>query len=100
MLEDSKRKVGLAIKRVEDALAAGDWLLGAEYSLADIEAFALFNPLPKLVPDLLNAEASPRTLAWIERMRVRPAVKAALAESRTGKPEEAFAPGPEHARWG
>ena len=30
----------------------------------------------------------------------QPAVSKALATSRTGKPDEAFAPGPEHARWG
>ncbi len=33
-------------------------------------------------------------------MSERPAVKKALAMSKTGKPDEAFAPGPEHARWG
>jgi hypothetical protein len=39
-------------------------------------------------------------MEWLQRMRERPAVQKALASSRTGKPDEAFAPGPEHARWG
>jgi hypothetical protein len=33
-------------------------------------------------------------------MRERPAVRAALALSRTGKPQEAFVPGAEPSRWG
>jgi glutathione S-transferase len=99
-LSDSKRKAGEAVARVEEALGAGDWLLGAIYSIADIEAFALLNAMPKLLPDACNAGASPRTIAWLERMRARPAVIAALAMARTATPDEAFAPGPEHARWG
>jgi glutathione S-transferase len=97
---ESRRKAADAVSRVEEALAAGDWLLGAVYSIADIEAFALLNGLPGLAPDLLDDAVAPRTLAWLGRMRDRPAVKQALALSKTGRPAEAFAPGPEHARWG
>lgn len=101
LIEESRRKLGLAIKRVEEALAGSrPWLAGYSYTITDIEAFALLNSAPKLAPDLCNAEASPRMIAWLERMRARPAVQAALAMSRTGTPDEAFAPGPEHARWG
>jgi glutathione S-transferase len=101
VIEDSKRRAGLLIGRVEAALADGRrWLVEDIYTLADIDAFALANSLPKLLPEACNATASPNTMAWIERMRARPAVKKALAASRTGKPDEAFAPGPEHARWG
>ncbi|HEU4623825.1 MAG TPA: glutathione S-transferase family protein [Steroidobacteraceae bacterium] len=100
LLEDSQRKVGLAVRRIEDALASSDWLVGNAYSLADIDAFAICNSLPTLTPALVNATSTPRLIAWLERIRARPAVQAALAVSRTGKPEQAFAPGPEHSRWG
>ncbi|HLY53901.1 MAG TPA: glutathione S-transferase family protein, partial [Stellaceae bacterium] len=37
-LAESRRKLADAVRRVEEALGAGDWLLGEGYSLADIEA--------------------------------------------------------------
>ena len=86
--------------KVEAALAQSEWLLATGYSLADIDLFGLANPLPALVPDIAGPAALPRFTAWIERMRARPAVRRALALSRGGHPEQAFAPGPEHARWG
>jgi glutathione S-transferase len=101
ILADSRRRAGLLVERIEKALDGGkSWLVQDHYTLADIDAFALANPLPKLLPEACNATASPRTMEWLERMRARPAVKQALAESRTGRPDEAFVPGPEHPRWG
>ena len=101
VIEESKRKAGLLVERIDKALEAGaTWLVENTYTLADIDAFALANSLPKLLPDVANAQKAPRFMAWLERMRARPAVKKALALSKTGRPEEAFAPGPEHARWG
>jgi len=86
------------VKKFEDALAKGPWLSGSNYSLADIDAFSILRPVQHLAPDLL--EPAPRTRDWLSRIESRPAVKAALAASRTGKPHEAFTPGPEHSRWG
>jgi GST-like protein len=100
LLADSRRKAGIGIERIEKALADSDWLLGDAFSITDIDAFAIANSLPLLVPDLLNADAAPRTMDWLGRLRARPSVQAALGRTRTGKPEEAFAPGPEHSRWG
>lgn len=101
ILEDSRRRAGLLVERIEKALEGGkSWLVEDAYTLADIDAFALANALPKLTPELCSAKVSPRTMEWLARMHERPAVKTALAASRTGKPDEAFAPGPEHARWG
>ena len=56
--------------------------------------------LPTLTPDLVNAGATPQLWQWLERIRARSAVQTALGFSRTGRPEQAFAPGPEHSRWG
>ena len=100
LIEDSRRKLTLSVKKVEDALADAEWLVGGAYSLADIDLFALLHPAEGLAPDILNATAAPRTMAWLTRIRARPAVKAALATSKTGKPEQCFTPGPEHSRWG
>jgi glutathione S-transferase len=88
------------LRRIESALAAGSWLAGADYSIADIDAFSLLNPLPLLAPELLNSRDTPRTLDFLERMRGRQAVQQALRLSRSGKPQEAFVPGAEASRWG
>ncbi len=100
LLEDSKRKVTPSVRRIEEALTNSQWLVGPIYSLADIDAFAICNSLPTLTPDVVNTASTPRLMDWLNRIRLRPAVRAALGTSRTGKPEEAFAPGPEHSRWG
>jgi glutathione S-transferase len=100
LIEDSRRKVALSITRIEDALGATGWLVGDAYSVADIDAFSICHALPTLVPEQVNAVVTPRLSEWLERIRSRPAVRTALAISRSGKPEQSFAPGPEHARWG
>ena len=100
LIEDSQRKVALGVRRFEEALSLSRWLVGSAYSLADIDAFAICNSLPGLTPALVNESTAPHVMEWLTRMRVRPAVRAALSVSRTGEPEKAFAPGPEHSRWG
>jgi glutathione S-transferase len=98
LLDESRRKVGIALKRIETALADGPWLLGDTYSLTDIDAFAICRSLPLLTPELV--EGHPRFAAWLARMQERPAVRKSLAVGNWEHPEKAFAPGPEHARWG
>jgi glutathione S-transferase len=100
LIADSQRKVALGVGRLEDALSGSQWLVGATYSLADVDAFAICNSLTALTPGLVNEAATPRLVDWLTRIRTRPAVQAALSVSRTGRPDQAFAPGPEHSRWG
>jgi glutathione S-transferase len=88
------------LSRVEQTLGSTPWLAGSVYSIADIDAFALLRALPSLTPDLVNGRATPRIVDFLDRMHERPAVKKALALSRSGKPEEAFVPGAEPSRWG
>jgi glutathione S-transferase len=100
LIEDSKRKIVLAVRRFEATLSSSPWLVGSAYSLADIDAFSICHSLPTLVPDLVSEVTAPHLMEWLSRIRMRLAVRTALAMSRTGKPELAFAPGPEHSRWG
>lgn len=100
LIADSRRKVKLAAEKLEQRLDGNDWLAGTAFSLADIELFATFNALEDLTPDLVDPRAAPRTTEWLERVRQRAAVGESLAHSRTGHPGKAFAPGPEHSRWG
>ena len=98
MIEDSRRKIGLALDRVEKALAYGPYLIGQDYSLADIDAYSISRSLPMLVPDLL--EGRTRWNNWMARIEARPAVQVSLKIGSWDQPETMFAPGPEHARWG
>ena len=88
------------IGRIEAALATSAWLTGGEYSIADIDAFAMLATLPELAPALVSQTSSPHIMDFLQRMRSRPAVRAALALTRTGRPAQAFVPGPEPSRWG
>ena len=98
MLAESRRKIGIALQRMEAALADGPWLLGGRYSLTDIDAFAICRSLPLLMPQLMAEH--PNCGKWIGRMEARPAVRQSLTVGNWEHPETAFAPGPEHARWG
>src|SRR3569833_48293 len=69
LLADSRRKVGLALQRIEAALAEGPWILGQSYSLTDIDAFAICRSLPLLTPDLVAGQ--PRCVEWMARMEER-----------------------------
>jgi len=80
-----------------------DWcghVSGPGYSIADIDAYALVDPLRDLAPELVNDARSPRLIDWLSRIAARPAVRAARSRSRSGHPEQAFVPGVESARWG
>ena len=79
-LADARRRLQVCVRRSESQLEhGGEWLLPGEYSLADIKWFSMMPALPRMVPELCNAEVSPRTIAWLDRMNGRPAVEALAA---------------------
>jgi glutathione S-transferase len=98
MIDDSRRKITLALDRIEKALVGGPYLLGQDYSLADIDAFSISRSLPLLAPDLVAGRSG--WAEWMARIEARPAVQTSLKVGGWEQPETAFAPGPEHARWG
>jgi glutathione S-transferase len=61
---------------MEAGLGNGPWLMGAQYTLADIDLVPFVDRFAEFYPDLLNDKAAPKTHAWLMRMRERPAVKA------------------------
>ena len=85
-LDDCRRKVAESIRRMETILEASPWLAGDEYSLADINSYSMVVAVPRLVPAAMNEDATPHSMDWLARMNERPAVKAALATSRTTEP--------------
>lgn len=100
ILATARERLKFPVARVESQLAQQPWLGGARYSIADIDAFAMLRVIPDLAPELVNASATPRIVEYLERIALRPAVKAALAMSRSGTPERHYVPGVEPSRWG
>ena len=100
ILDTARERLKFPVSRVEATLAEGQWLAGPRYSIADIDAFAMLRVLPDLAPEIVNAQATPRTCDYLARIEARPAVRAALAMSRSGKPEQHYVPGVEPSRWG
>ncbi|HTV50455.1 MAG TPA: glutathione S-transferase family protein [Steroidobacteraceae bacterium] len=99
-LEAIRQRLHAVVRRYEATLSERSWLAGDSYSIADIDAFAMLAPLPQLAPDVVSEQATPAIMQYLQRVRARPAVREALASGRTARPEEAFVPGPEAARWG
>jgi GSH-dependent disulfide-bond oxidoreductase len=95
-----RARLAMPVKRIEDALAAAPWLAAAQYSIADIDAFAMLAPLADLAAQQVSERATPRIAQFLRRMRERPAVRQALALAKTARPQEAFVPGAEPSRWG
>jgi glutathione S-transferase/GST-like protein len=100
LLDKARERIRLTVAKMEADLDGRDWLAPGGFSLADIAVYPYANYLPRIAPELVNAETAPRTLVWLKRMSERPAVKAADAMSRTGDAYAVAAPGPEHVRWG
>jgi len=100
ILATARERLKFPVSRVESQLASGPWLAGPDYSIADIDAFAMLRVIPDLAPELVNPATTPRTCDYLSRIEARPAVRAALATSHSGKPQQHFVPGVEPSRWG
>jgi glutathione S-transferase len=79
-LANATRKILLSVDKVEEQLGKTPWLAGGMYTLADINYFtSCAVSVVRMFPDLGIETRAPRLLEWIERVRARPGVKAALA---------------------
>lgn len=78
-LADSRRRIGVSIRKMEKILSGQPWLAGRTYSLAEVNSYSAVAAIPRLCPEAMNAKNTPRAMEWLARMDERPAVKAALA---------------------
>ena len=70
-----KEKLKARFAELEAHFAAHDWLAAGRFSVADAYAFAILNWIPMVG---MSAAAFPHLAAYIERVRARPFVRAAL----------------------
>jgi glutathione S-transferase/GST-like protein len=82
-MRESRRRVALGIRMLEDELAKRPWLGSSQYSLADINGFNLAYALPVSQPALSNDELTPNILRWLRTIYARPATRACWAMART-----------------
>lgn len=78
-LEGWRENLSDVTNRVEKALSGHDWLVADQFTLADIAVFAMAISMPRSHGDLWNLERTPNAMAWLERMKARAGVAAALA---------------------
>lgn len=88
----SEERVSKHIARIEAALAGSGWIVGSDYSIVDIAAFAYLHNVADLLPALANDESSPRLLDLVARIAVRPAAKAAMTRKRSTVADVVYAP--------
>jgi len=91
-LANARERIGEMLAEIERALDGAAWLVGGDYSIADINAFAYLHTLPRLLPERCHAGATPRVLDWLARSGARPAVRTALATRRAPADRDAYAP--------
>jgi GSH-dependent disulfide-bond oxidoreductase len=82
-MKESRRRVALGIRMLEEALGKRPWLATDRYSLADVNGFNLAFALPLSQPTLSNDELTPNILRWLRAIYARPATKACWALGRT-----------------
>ena len=79
-LANATRKIEVAVDKVEQQLAKTPWLAGDLYTLADINFFSYCGmSVQRLFPEMGVEKRAPRLIEWVERVKARPGVKAALA---------------------
>jgi glutathione S-transferase len=85
-VEESRGRMLYVYDRTEAALADGPWLVGNQFTLADIALLPYVDAFRGPRPELMASH--PRTKEWFERCMARPAVRTVWEPS-----EEAPAPG-------
>jgi len=72
-VEASLEQIANTCSRMSAALEKGPWLLGEQYTLADIIVAPLIDRMADLGMDYIWNEKFPRVADWYERMQARPA---------------------------
>jgi len=86
-MAESRRRVALGIRMLEEALGKRPWLASNQFSLADINGFNLAYALPLAQPTLSNDDLTPNILRWLRTIYARPATRACWAMGRTSMVE-------------
>ncbi|MBO9519849.1 MAG: glutathione S-transferase family protein [Porphyrobacter sp.] len=89
-VETARAALAKAASRLAEDLADGNWLAGADYTLADIAAYPHLTQFAAL-----DIEVPGDVEGWLDRIAERPAVRAVGNQAQI-----AATMGPERGRWG
>lgn len=79
VLSEALDKVRDSVEKVESQLTESDWLVGDQFTLADINYYATAGfALQRLFPGMVTEQSTPHLISWIHRVAERPAIQAAL----------------------
>lgn len=93
-LANARERVGTVIARLESGLVADGWLIGSDYTIGDILAYAYTHTLPRLLPDQVNRDTTPHIIQWQEKIAMRPALQQVMQMKRTALAGDVYtAPG-------
>jgi glutathione S-transferase len=70
-LQSAADKMLLCLKRCEQCLGSGDFLVNDEFSLADIAMIPFIDRITKLRPELFKNGHYPKLISWYDRMKSR-----------------------------
>ena len=77
-VEAALDQIGSTCARMEAALANGPWLMGAQYTIADIVVTPSIDRMADLGYSSIWTDKYPRVTAWYARMQARPAFQKAF----------------------
>ena len=75
---DAVRLHDKAVRDMDTALASGPWLMGEQFTLADVVMAPYIERLDRLTLSGFWQPARPRVGAWLERLKARPSFAAAF----------------------
>ena|SRR5437588_1131784 len=78
-IDSGKDAARLIVERMEASLGDGPWLMGEQYTLADIDLVPFVDRFAEFYHDILNSVATPNVAAWLARVRARPTTVAVFA---------------------
>jgi len=82
-LNNARARVGAWVGTMDARLAQSPWLVGPDYTVADLVAFANFYALPLTVPEYANEAKVPHYIDWLRRIYRRPATLATFEKGRS-----------------
>ncbi len=78
--EEAYAKLDYLLDQMEGRLAAGPWLAGGMFTLADIAMAPMINRIEVLArPEMIAAARRPKVAGWWERIQARPAYRTAFS---------------------
>jgi glutathione S-transferase len=83
VLEEEMRKIRVSVDRLERRLSESTWLVGEQFTLADVCNFAIANGMQNGFAEIVNREATPHLVDWIDRINDRPGCRKMFANSKS-----------------